>query len=235
MISWIISYVVYNIFYLIKYKKNIKKLIEYNLKYFVNNYIGLYIWNLNQLFNINRLNFIQSFINLNLLCIISFCMISFLIYITNNEVKNDIYNHPFITILYKKNNHRYLLFNLLTKSLIGIFIAFYYLWNIGNNYSLIIICLLKILYDKINSPYKNCFHNKINQILNFNSLLIIIISELEILLNSNVYIFYIKSFFYLVLLINIIIFIIKKPKLSNQPINLNYFYDIEMGIKVDQS
>ena len=89
---------------------------------------------------------------------------------------------------------------------------------------------IKILYDKINSPYKNSFHNKINQILNFNSLLIII-SELEILLNSNIYIFYIKSFFYLVLLINIIIFIIKKPKLSNQPINLNYFYDIEMELK----
>lgn len=201
---WLFTFVISQIYYLIKYfhQKNNKNLLLHmkksNVKFILNNYLPLYLWNLSELINPNSfgilsfMGFINKFFHLILSC--------FMVFVVPSLIFNIIYGNNFflnrqkysflIDNFHKANKGHYIII-LFFKILLGIFVTFYFYFTNGNNYSIISINFLYILYNLIsNYCYHPIYQEKKNSRFNllylFASLIISIIGQINIYItNSN--------------------------------------------------
>jgi hypothetical protein len=229
-LSWLISYFLYNLFYFILRRKkyNRYQLFINNLRFIAINYLSLYIWSLNVIINCNsgRYNFFELFISLLIISFLSFGYPSLLLFLNTKNSYREYYKS--LTLSYK--NKFYIFVEMIFKNLIGIYIAFYYFWKVGNNYSLIIISFILILFNLVRNNFKNKINNRIYLISNILALIILIISEIEILFSRNIITFISKSIIMIILIIFNIFYIIKK-RISKKETNQEEFIDIELGSK----
>lgn len=230
-ISWLISFFIYNIIYLIieRNKYNLYKLRINNFKFLLINYLSLYIWSLNVIINCtsNKYNFIETFISLLIIVSLSFLFPSLLMYLSYNHSNKEYFkdiNRSYI-------NKYYIFIELFFKNLVGIYIAFYYFWKTGNNYSLIVLNILLIIINSAKNHFRNKSRRKIYIFSLSLSLFIIIVSQLELLFNMNVFSFAIKFCLMLILISGNIIKIIHNKFCNKQNIVNEKFIDIELGKK----
>lgn len=230
-ISWLTSLFLYNLFFLIKerFKYNYYKFKMNNLKFLVINYLSLFIWSLNTILNCtnNKYSFIEIFLSLLINIGITFFYPSLLLYLKNEPNNKQYFNS--LNQSYK--NNYYMFIEMIFKNLIGIYISFYYFWNIGNNYSLITINLVLIIFNFFTCNFKKKTDKKIYQISNFISLSIIIISEIEIILKKSVFTFIFKMILMGFLTFGNLFIIIKRKCNQKEVNNENNFIDIELGQK----
>lgn len=228
LISWSICLFFYQIYYLIKYKNKINKWTFYNhnLKFYIVNYFPLYIWSLNRIIN-NSNKFVYAFINLLIFNAITFCLPSLIIYLLyGNKIITHRKRFSFLISNYKKKYKWYLLYEFLVKNITGTFLSFFYYWKIGNNYSLIFINLFYMLMNLKMKPFKMIFDFKFNLTFSFISLLIIIISEIELFFENNLFFLIAKITLIIIYFLLIISYNVnKKIKIKN---NLNISQDVEL-------
>lgn len=229
-LSWLISYFLYNLFYLILKRKeyNHYQLVINNLRFITVNYLSLYIWSLNVVINCTsgRYNFFELFISLLIISFLSFGFPSLILFLNTKNSYREYFKN--LTLSYK--NKIYIFLELIFKNLVGIYIAFYYFWKVGNNYSLIIISLIIIIFNLIKNNFKNYMDKKIYLISNILSLIILIISEIEILVTQNLITFISKSSIMLIL-IGFNLYFICKKRLLKKDTTQEEFIDIELGNK----
>jgi hypothetical protein len=216
LISWIICLFLYQIYYLVINRKNINKWTYYihNLKFVIVNYFPLYMWSLNRLLN-NTNTFIYAFINLIIFNLVTFCLPSLITYlIYGNKIITYRKMFPFLIKIYKKKYKWYILYEFFIKIIAGTFISFFYYWNVGNNYSLILINIIYIILNYYLKPFDKIIDNKSNIIFGTISLLIISISEIEIFYENKILFLIIKTLLIIIYLFLIILYIFKKKSIS---------------------
>lgn len=239
-IIWLFTFLILQIYYLIKHfvKRSDTSLLLHmkksNLKFILINFLPLYLWNLNELMNpssfalLTILNFINKFIHLILSCFIIFIVPSIIFYILYGDnffINRKKYN--FLIKSFHPENKQYYLSLLLLKIILGTFVTFHYYFQYGNNYSIIVVNLINILYNLIvgqcnNKIYLDNNDNYSNYIFLAMSLLISITSQINIYItNLNISfgleIFELSLFFIMILgiIINFIKYQKKKLKTKN--------------------
>jgi len=211
LISWICSYILYILYYLCKECNLWTKwsFRSYSLKFVIINYLPLYLWNLNRLFNQEN-SFYSELISLFIFCLITFVFPSLLFNLIYGD-KLTLYRRkfPYLVQYYKAPYKWYLLYQILIKDITGTFITFYYYWSIGNNYSVITILILYFISDYYLHQYHFKILNKGNYYFLALSFLISILSEIE--LNEGEYLSLkgMKAIITIIYLLSIGIFIYK--------------------------
>lgn len=228
IISWLVCLIFYQIYYFIKYKNNINKWTFYihNLKFFIVNYFPLYIWSLNRIINNSNI-FIFAFINLLIFNAITFCLPSLIIYLLyGNKIVTYRKKFPFLINNYKKKYKWYILFEFFVKNITGTFLSFFYYWKIGNNYSLIFINLFYMLMNLKMKPFKKIIDFKFNLTFSFVSLIIIIISEIELFFEYKLFFLITKLILTIIYILLIISYNINKKLHKIEDLNISQ--DVEL-------
>ena len=200
-----------------------------NLKFILVNYLSLYIWSLNVIINCTntKYNFIETFTSLLIISGLSFLLPSLLMYLSYNYSNKEYFkniNRSYI-------NKYYIFIELFFKNLVGIYLAFYYFWKTGNNYSLIVLNILLIIINLIKNNFRNKSSRKV-YILSFSiSLLIIIISQFELLFNYTMFSFISKFVLMIILVFGNLIKMIHNKFCNKKNIVNEKFIDIELGKK----
>lgn len=199
---WLFTLILLQIYYLFKYfyQKNNKNLLLHmkksNVKFILNNYLPIYLWNLSELINPNSfgiltvMSFVNKFFHLMLSCFMIFIVPSIIFNIIyGNNFFLDRQKYSFLIHNFHRANKGHYIIILFFKILLGIFVTFYFYFTNGNNYSIISINFLYILYNLLSSY---CYHpiyqekknNKFNLSYLFASLVISIISQINIYITN---------------------------------------------------
>jgi hypothetical protein len=226
IISWFGSFILYQFYYILKEKIQKKKLnkwslINYNIKYFLINYTFLYLWNLNTLLELNDISFITIFFNFLIFNLTAFWL--------PGIIFNYIYGEKLYLFRVKFNflieyiNPKYKYFIIILfflKALNGIYIILVKYENVYSKYILLInLVIFSILLNFINIFIKLQV-KRLFLIQNLLSLIIIILSILEIYYFDNIILFILQmSFIFLNLCY--IAFSYKKAK----QLNIQYIED----------
>lgn len=228
LISWILTYVLFNCYVLCKYRKKLNRyiLISYQLKFLIINFISLFLWSFNILFNYEDISiFVLVIFNVYIFNFITFWFQGIIFNFIYGE-KMYIYRKKY-DFLIKYYNPKYKYFTLILqslKSLTFIYMIIYNLYEDNSDYVLIILNTFSILIYLIS---KNIYiNNKLNYYLitlHLISILLIVCSILDRYFEYN---YIIK---YCILLINIILVVYfnKNKKLESNLINDR---DIEMNV-----
>lgn len=248
-ITWLLTFILLQIYYFIKFaiRPKVEELSLHmkksNLKFLINNFLPLYLWNLSELINphtftpINTLNFVNKFMHLIFASFMCFIVPSIIFYIVYEQhYYHNRKKYSFLINQFHPANKGYYITLLFFKIVLGLFISFYYYFEDGNNYSLIILNFLHLCYHIIiNKYYKYIYiryhNNRLSILFLTISLLITIISQIGIsIINTTgkLTVQIIELIMFTIMIILSIYINIKDKIRKKKPVRNNNCNDIEL-------
>lgn len=230
LISWILTYVLFNCYILCKYRRNLNRyiFISYQLKFLIINFISLFLWSFNILFNYEDISiFVLVIFNVYIFNFITFWFQGIIFNFIFGE-KMYIYRKKY-DFLIKYYNPKYKYFTLILQSLKSLTFIYMIIYNLYEDYSDYVLIILNTFSILIYLISKNIYiNNKLNYyliILHLISILLIVCSILDKYFEYN---YIIK---YCILVVNIILVVYfnynKIKRINGEVINNR---DIEMDI-----